>query len=210
MGHVIAAFSEEQSARLTGVTLSQLRYWSRTGFFCPELDSDVAIGRIYSFQNIVALRVLNVLRNQYGVSLPHLREVSERLAHLAEDRWTGVKLWVLNKKVVWQEPGSDQPQEVVSRQYVVPTIELEVVVADTVRDIRALNQRNDSKFGQVEKSRLVNHNQAVIAGTRIRVSAIKRFHEAGYSVEQIISEYPDLTDADVRAALDYGEVRAAA
>lgn len=209
MGNLVAAFSEEQTARLTGVTVSQLRYWASTDFFVPSFQRDTLVGRIYSFRDIVELRVLNMLRNQFLVSLPHLRDVKVKLEQLSDERWTGTRLWVLNRKVVWQEPGSDRPREVVSGQYVVPVV-LSEVMAQTQTDIRELNARSAEKLGQVERSRLVNHNDPVIAGTRIRVRAITRFHDAGYTVDQILHEYPDLTEQDVQAALEYGDQRAAA
>ncbi len=138
--NVIAAFSEDQTARLTGVTKSQLRYWDKTNFYKPSYSEEnrrIAFSRIYSFKDIVALRILNVVRNQYNVSLPHLRQVSDRLSHLEADidRWTKSTLYVLNKRVIWHEPETEMPQEVVSRQYVVPTVSLQDVVSDTKRDI---------------------------------------------------------------------------
>lgn len=210
---VIAAFSEEHAERLTGITKSQLRYWDRTGFYKPSYGEDnrrFAFSRVYSFQDIVALRVLNVLRNQYSVPLQHLRSVSDKLSHLAADRWTGTRLWVLNKRVIWQEPRTEKPQEIVSEQYVVPTLALENVVADTERDVSSLNVRDESKHGVIEQSRYVSHNAPVIAGTRILVDAIKRFAEAGYTTKQILEEYPDLTKEDIEAALAYKKPNAAA
>ena len=53
-------------------------------------------------------------------------------------------------------------------------------------------------------------NAPVIAGTRIPTAAIRRYQEAGYTVEQILAEYPDLTPHDVEAALKYEENRTAA
>lgn len=209
---LIAAFSEEHTARLTGISISQLRYWDRTAFYRPSYVEDnrrMAFSRVYSFKDIVALRVLNVLRNQYSVPLQHLREVSSKLGHLAEDRWTGVRLYVLNKHVIWIEPETELPQAIVSGQYVVPML-MEVVIADTKRDVAQLNQRESDKQGVVERSRFVSHNAPVIAGTRIPVGAIKRFSEAGYSVNQILEEYPDLTEKDVKAAIAYDDSRVAA
>ena len=209
---VSAAFSEEHTSRLTGITQRQLQYWAREDFYRPSYASAesgrAAFSRIYSFKDIVNLRVLNALRNQFGVSLQHLRDVSEKLAHLADDRWTGTKLWVVKKRVVWQEPGTARPQEVLSGQYVVPVV-LEEVIADTKNDVASLNRRDQSVIGRIEQSRYINHNDPVIAGTRIRVIAVKRFAEAGYTVAQIIKEYPDITEEDVKAALAY-DLRAAA
>jgi uncharacterized protein (DUF433 family) len=54
----------------------------------------------------------------------------------------------------------------------------------------------------------VIRNTLVISGTRIPVGAIVRLNEDGYSVDQIIEEYPDLRKEDVEAALRYGKTAA--
>jgi len=82
---VIAAFSEDQVEKLTGITKSQLRYWDKTGFYSPSFadgNRRLAFSRIYSFKDIVALRVLGALRNQHNLSLQYLRDVSSRLGPL--------------------------------------------------------------------------------------------------------------------------------
>lgn len=211
---MIAAFSEEQVERLSGVSKSQLRYWDRTNFYRPtyaEQNRRVAFSRVYTFKDIVALRVLNVLRNQCNISLQHLRDVSERLGELHDDpeRWTETRLYPLNGRVVWYERGSELPQEVASGQYVVNVV-LNDVVQQTKQAVCALHEpRDQSKIGSIERSRYIVHNAAVIGGTRIPVGAIKRFSEAGYSAQQILKEYPDLTLEDVEAALAYKETSAA-
>ena len=43
-----------------------------------------------------------------------------------------------------------------------------------------------------------------IGGTRIWVSLILDFFADGATVEEIIREYPQLTDRDIRAAIAYG------
>ena len=205
---VIAAFSEFQTERLTGITRRQLRYWDNTGFYSPsyaEENRRVAFSRIYSFKDVVALRVLGALRNQYHVSLQHLREVGVRLSHLPSDpdRWSSVRLYVYAKHVIWYEPNTRQPQEIISGQYMVH-IRLEEFVADTKEKVRDLiAPRDELKVGSVERSRYVAHNAYVIAGTRIPVNAIKRFTEAGYTVDQILQEYPDITEEDVRTAIGF-------
>ena len=62
---VIRAFSAENVSRLTGLSMSQLIDWDRIGFFRPEHASEnrrEAYSRIYSFQDVVGLRTLAVLR----------------------------------------------------------------------------------------------------------------------------------------------------
>ena len=202
---VIAAFSEEQVERLTGISKRQLRYWDRTDFFKPALANDnrrVAFSRIYSFRDVASLRVLNVLRNQYNVPLQHLRKVAEELPQMPYAKWTSTELFVLNRRVVFVEPGTDQYREILSKQYVIG-IPLGVVVSDTKRDAAKLQERDQENVGKVARARNVRHNALVIAGTRIAVETIKRFAEDGYSIGQIMQEYPTLTEADIRAALKH-------
>lgn len=208
---VIAAFDEEHAVKLTGVSQPQLRYWSRTGFFAAEFSDGPhhSFTRAYSFSDIVSLKVLNTLRNQFDVSLQQLRDVKKKLNHLGELRWIGMKLYVLNKKVIWNEPSSKRPQEIASGQFIVH-VSLDEVIAQTNKEISKLKERDEATFGKIGKSRYVNHNAAVVSGTRIRVSAVKAFAKAGYSIPRIIREYPDLTKADVEAAILYKEEKAAA
>ena len=213
MPNVIAAFSEDHVERLTGVSKGQLRYWHRTNFFSPTfagVEWEADVGRVYSFADVVALKVLNLLRNKHGVPLPHLRDVSIKLAGLAHEKWTQTTLYVVKNRVVWKNPATHNPEEVTSGQRVVETLDLGTVVTDMQRDVLSLSNRTKKQHGRVEKSRQINHNDAVIAGTRIRVRAIQRFADAGYTVQQILAEYPDLTEKDVQAAVRYGGTRAAA
>lgn len=208
---VIQAFSEDHVARLTGLTVNQIRHWDRTGFYRPSFADDnrkAAFSRIYSFRDIASLRVLAALRDK-EVSLQHLRQVSDKLSHLGEERWIKTTLYVLKKRVVFLEPGTERPREVVSGQYTF-AIKLMDVMSDVKKDIDALNRRDDTKVGKIERNRWVAHNAYVIAGTRIPVEAVKNFHKAGFSVEQIRREYPDLTPADIKAAISHSDGEAAA
>lgn len=209
---ILRAFSEDSVKHLTGLTTSQLRYWDRTGFFAPEFaepNRRLAYSRLYSFRDIVALRTLSVLRNQYSVPLQHLRKVALKLSHLGYDLWTNTTLYVLNKKVIFHEPGTDLPQEIVSGQYVIGLL-LKTIISDTTKDVEKMRRRDPEKIGKVERSRYVNHNAWVVGGTRIPTAAIKQFKEAGYTAQQIIAEYPDLTLRDISAALRHEEQESSA
>jgi DNA-binding transcriptional MerR regulator len=204
---IIAAFSEEQVERLTGLTKAQLRYWDRTGFFAPKFAEDDrrrAYSRLYSFKDIVALRAISILRNKHDVPLQHLRKVAEKLSHLKDDLWIKTKLYVLNRKVIFHEPGTNLPREVVSGQYVIGVL-LKTIVSDMQKDVQKMHRRDPAKVGRIERSRFVNHNAWVIGGTRIPTAAIRRFKEAGYTNAEILKEYPDLKPRDIAAALLHEE-----
>lgn len=116
---VIAAFTEDEVRRLTGIRLRQLRYWDRTAFFRPSLidneDGD-QVGSLYSFRDLVCLQVLNGLRNDNGVSLQHLREVKDKLAKLGADLWAKTTLYVLKKQVVFHNSETGDLEEVLTGQ----------------------------------------------------------------------------------------------
>lgn len=206
-GTVLAAFSEEDVERLTNISKGQLRYWDRTKFFAPSLADENRRwpnSRVYSFRDVVCLKILNALRNEAKVSLPHLRDVREGLLHLGDDLWAKTTLYVLNRRVVFYNPETSRKEDIVTGQGVLQ-IPLRVVSGDMKKAVRLLWARDEKTVGNVGRSRGVASSQLVIAGTRIPVRAIKAFSEAGYSIKQICKQYPTLTPEDIRAALEYGE-----
>jgi uncharacterized protein (DUF433 family) len=203
--NVVSAFTEDHAERLTGISRRQLRYWDETGFFTPSLayeDRNEAFSRLYSFRDLVSLKVLNALRNEAKVSLPHLREVKIKLAHLGDHLWAHTTLYVLNKKVIFDNPELGNREEVLSHQAVFQ-IPLRIVSKNMHGAIQAWRKREESTIGKVERHRNIAHNQVVVAGTRIPIKSIKAFADAGYTVEQIKREYPTLTEADIQAALNH-------
>jgi uncharacterized protein (DUF433 family) len=204
---VIAAFTEDQTSSLTGVSVRQLRYWDRDGFFIPSLaheDRSRRYARLYSFRDLVSLKIVNELRNEVGVKLSHLREVKVRLAHLGEDLWAKTTLYVLHKTVVFDNPETHAKEEVVSGQGVLQ-IPLTVVSGNMRDAVKALFTRDKATIGKIDKRRGRAHGQPVIAGTRIPVSSIQEFSRAGYTIESIKKEYPTLTEEDILAAIKHGE-----
>jgi DNA-binding transcriptional MerR regulator len=201
---VVAAFTEDQANRLTGVSLRQLRYWHQDGFFKPSLemqgDGEPSL-RLYSFRDLVCLKIISQLRNESRVPLSHLREVKNTLAHLGHDVWAKTTLYVLNKRVVFHNPETGEKEDAVSGQGVLQ-IPLKVVTGDMAEAVQALRRRPETSIGQIDTKRAAARNP-VIAGTRIPVRTIKDFAEAGYSVDQIVEQYPSLTPDDVRAAIAY-------
>jgi len=202
---IIGAFSEYDAARLSDLTLNQVRRWDRIGFFKPSLaeeNSRQPFSRVYSFRDLVSLRVLGQLRNKHGVPLQHLRKVSEKLHDIGDAKWTHTTLYVLGKRVVFTDPRDKMRKEVVSEQRVLD-IPLRVAITDTREAIARDNVRPDNETGSVKKQRFIMQGEAVFEGTRIPVSAVLRYLEAGYDAAAIIRAFPDLTEADVDAARTY-------
>lgn len=199
--NVVSAFTDEQAARLTGLSVAQLRNWDRTGFFVPSMAAEnrrVAYSRIYSFSDLLSLQVLKRLRKDMGVPLQHLRKVKKKLAELADARWSSTTLYVLNKRVVFHDEEDDEFYEPVTSQRVFK-IPLQVVRSDMRSSVETYWKRSPGSAGQITKRKTIAHNASVIAETRVPVRAVRDFLEAGYGVEEILAEYPTLTKEDVEA-----------
>jgi len=209
--NVVRAFSAEHVVRLTGLTNAQLGYWDKTGFFKPQYAGDnrrSSYSRVYSFKDVVGLRTLSIMKSQHGVSLPHLRDVARDLSSYSKTPWSDIQLKVWNRKVHFDEPETGKTRGVVDRQYLLlPIIS---VIQDVRRDAERLMQREPSQIGKFEKHRNVAHNALVIAGTRVPVSTILAFVEEGYSIAEILREYPSLTGVDIEAVIQYGKAGLAA
>jgi len=201
---IIRAFSAEHASRLTQVSPKQLADWDRDGFFPPEHASEdrgEALSRIYSFQDIVGLRTLAILRKKYKVPYSHLKEVAPELEKHAIRPWSEITLYVLKKRVYFAEPEIGKIRGVKDNQYAL--FPLESVAEEMRAAVEKLRLRSENSVGHLQRRRNVAHNSWVISGTRILVRSIKEYAAAGYSIAEIIREFPSLTEPDVEAALKH-------
>lgn len=209
----LAAFTAEHVCRLTGLSARQLRYWDQTEFFSPTLldgHRRRAFGRIYSFRDLVGLRTIGILRKSHKIPLQELRRVGEWLHVRHETPWSSLRFALQGRTVVFHDPASNSIVEPRGAGQKVLPIALEPI-ANEMRDAAArLRDRQAEQLGQIARNRYVVHNAWVIAGTRIPSSAVWNFHQAGYSNDAIIREYPRLTPADVVAAIEFERKRQSA
>ena len=70
---IIAAFTRDQAARLTGVSQRQLRLWDAKGFFAPSLKLEGgALASLYSFRDLLCLKVIHAIRNEAKIPFAEL------------------------------------------------------------------------------------------------------------------------------------------
>jgi uncharacterized protein (DUF433 family) len=209
----IAAFTAEHVCRLTGLSPHQVRYWDKTGFFSPTLLDDFkrrAFGRIYSFRDVVGLRTIAILRNQHRIPLQELRRVGAWLYAKHNEPWASLRFALQGRQVVFFDPETDVAIEPRGAGQEVLSIALEPIANEMRVAAARLRERTSEQQGQVVRNRYVVHNAWVIAGTRIPTAAIWNYHKAGYSSQQIIQEYPRLSEADVEAAISFERRRESA
>ena len=63
--------------------------------------------------------------------------------------------------------------------------------------------RDPNDIGKIRPTPGVMGGVPVIAGTRIAPEFVWSFHEAGYTTEQIIEQYPHLHPEDIAVAIQY-------
>ena len=203
---IIAAFTREQAARLTGVSQRQLRLWDARGFFAPSLKLEGgALASLYSFRDLLCLKVIHAIRNEAKIPFAELLKTKQRLVHLGDHLWARTTLYILGKRVDFDDPETGGRQEASSGQGVLQ-IPLRVVTGTMEDAVRAMRERKPALIGTIDRKRSVAQNQPVIAGTRIPVRSLQAFAKAGYSVAQINAQYPGITERDIEAALNYKDV----
>lgn len=205
MATVIRAFNALHVCRLTGLSLRQLSYWDNTEFFAPFYASEnrrSPFSRVYSFEDLVGLRVIAILRNERKVPLQKLRGIAEELAKYHSRPWSGLVLYVVGKEVFFKEPETDVVRKVEHPQSIF-AIALDAITTDMRSRAEALRQREAGQIGHVERHRNIVHNAWAIAGTRIPTKTVWRYYQAGYDSAAIIKDYPQLTTADVSAAISH-------
>jgi uncharacterized protein (DUF433 family) len=207
----VAAFNVDQVIALTGLSARQLAYWDRIGFFPPRYYERSPSGRttrLYTFRDLVGLRVLAMLRNTYHVPLQELRKAHGYLIEHYDDPWSEITFYVLGRSVFFDDPRSG-----VRREGARPgqTVFAEIPMVRIERDIRAaanrLRDRTQDEIGKIAQYRSVMSHAPVLAGTRIPTSAVWNFHQAGYDTAAILKQYPSLTPDDVAAAISFEEQR---
>lgn len=194
-------FSQQQVLDLTGLKIGRLRDWSKD-IFPPEYRVDRR--PVYSFRDVVGLRLCKTLRDE-GVSMQEIRRVDPYLRRYKDSPWASLRIYRLGKTIYVRNPitGEIESTKQPGQRGFDQIIKLAEVVAFITRSVRGLRRRSSKAFGQITRSRSVMSNAPVIAGTRIRVVAIKELIEAGMNVSEIQRRFPALTPADVRAARNY-------
>lgn len=203
---VLLAFTLEHASRVTRIPEHRIRYWDNTGVLNPSLareSSGAAYGRIYSFRDLVGLRTIAELRDRFNVSLQCLRAIGERLRIHSDTPWSELRFYVSGKHLFFRDPETRLMLSAINpgQAALVEGLDLVAVAHDTERRASELLQRPESQHGRIVSNRYVFGNQPVIEGTRIPTRAIWEFHEAGYSTDQILDEYPRLTVTDVEQAI---------
>lgn len=205
----ILAFTADQIHRLTGLSRRQIRYWATTGFFSPSQADQPRrpYGRVYSFQDLVWLRTIALLNRVHGVPLQRLRKVKEWLDQHPYETWGTLRFYLAGQDLIFEDRELQVFLSSRDLHQTLMAIDMKRIIREAEIDAAELTHRDPDEIGRITQHRHISHNQPVIAGTRVRAEAVWKFHQAGYSTDAIIEQYPRLTQEDVEAAIEFVDKR---
>ncbi len=203
-------FTVEQVVALTGLSKWRLSHWSAIDFFKPEVsERDGRHVALYSFRDVVGLRVLAILRDEHRVSLGALQQVGEWLQDRYEQPWSTLRFFVAGREVFFRDPSTDTTISATSIGQTAIPIELEPIAERMRASVSKMRARTKETRGKIEQQRGVVGHAPKIAGTRVPTAAIWSYFEAGRTPRAILREYPELSIADINAAIAYEKDRRA-
>jgi DNA-binding transcriptional MerR regulator len=198
--HEQRAFTTEKVRTLTSLSARQLQYWDEQGFLSPRLRHGQGKGRrrLYDFRDLVSLRVAADLRHA-GISLQLIRKAVEHLRGLDYAQpLSELRFWTWDGRLYFSEAGTVRE----ARQPAQTIAEVLVPLGEIVRDLeRGISLLDKRRHGEIEKRRGALGSKPLVAGTRIPVESIQRLRSDGADDVEIRRLYPDLSTADVHAAL---------
>jgi uncharacterized protein (DUF433 family) len=195
----LVVLPDDRAARLAGVSMRRLHYWQNVGLVQPSISRQVGPRRtvhLFEFTDLLQLLVVAELRDR--LPLQHIRRVVEHLRVRGyKEPLRQLVFATVGKELYFQHPdgtweGELAPDQVVFHQ----VIELEPLR----RRIDRARHRSEDRAGQVERVRGRLGSKEVFAGTRIPVATVQAYLQSGFSEAEVLSEYPDLTPADVEIA----------
>ena len=197
----LLAFPDGQAARLAGITPRQLDYWASTGLVIPSIERRLSPRnrvRLYGFGDVIDLMTVSELLRR-GRTLQQVRAVLEHLRRRGYDAPLRQLRYATagRQDVFFQHPDGSWEGGRVPDQTVIPEfIDLEFLRGRLAASLT----RPAEAGGHVERKRRRLGNKQVFAGTRIPVATVRNYLSHGYSIDQILEAFPDLTPDDVETA----------
>ena len=144
MSMSVAGFGSTVALKLAGVTYRQLDHWARTGLIGSSIRKAAGHGsrRVYSFEDLVALRVVARLL-EAGVSLQAVRRAVEYLKQHTERPLSTLALAAKGNRVFVLTGNPAKIIEATAQGQVVIAIDVEPIVKDLRAHVTELSAARD-------------------------------------------------------------------
>ncbi len=194
-------YDTHRAAALSGVPVTTLHYWVRTGLYTPSI-SPAPRTRLWSWADLLALRAIDWFRKSDDarakarvVEIRHALAELERAGYSREDLSHILAVSADDGRLYLQLPGktvrAQRGQQVAMGQVL-------YLVAPYRNGPDLLQPR---PLLRIIPGKL--HGEPHIVGTRIPSLTIGALGQAGYTLEQIQGMYPDAPAAALSEAIDF-------
>lgn len=191
-------YSLNIATQIGRISRGQATSWAKNGTFIPSIlywTESRPYSYLYSFSDLVALRVISILRDQYGVSLANAFTAADYIRDTPDMPWSEMQIRVSENQVDLSSQNTNSGI----------LIELAQIAKDVQEEADKLWRRSPDDYGKVERKRNVMHGALVVKGTRIPVSTVVALVNAGWDIDQIRRGYPTLQPEDIRGVMQYVE-----
>ena len=192
-------FTADQAAEIALLSKRQISEWHKRGFFIPDLSfqDNYPQNRIYSFKNVVGLKIIFKLKAEFKVHFEELKKASGWLRERELNYWADQSIYVIKKQIHFETSGSIE-----NTDGQMAFIDLVDAISDVANKIRQIGERQEEDYGVIARNKFVMGNESVFSKTRIPVRVVIGFLEAGADIAAILSQYPVLRPKDIEAARD--------
>lgn len=191
-------YSLDIATQIGRISRGQATRWAKNGTFVPSIlywTKSRPYSYLYSFSDLVALRVISMLRSEYDVPLPKAFAAAHHIRATPNIPWSKMRFWVWENQVLLANPNNQ----------VGTLIELEPIAASVHDEADELWSRSPDDYGKVERNRNIMHGALVVKGTRIPVSTVVALVDAGWDIDRIRRGYPTLQPEDIHGVIQYIE-----
>jgi uncharacterized protein (DUF433 family) len=191
-------FSSSLAETIGNISRRQAIDWARDGMLVPSklyAHDERPYVFFYSFHDLVALRLIWMLRHRFGLSLRSALTAADYVRANSESPWSDLQFWVFDKRVWLSKPESDSAV----------LVEVAPVAEQVKAEADKLWYRGSDDYGKIEFRRDVLGGTLVVKGTRISVATVANLLGAGWDIDQIRRGYPTLQPEDILGVMRYVE-----
>lgn len=204
-------YEAKRAAALSGVPLSTVYSWARTGLVVPSVSQDRP--KLWSYADLMGLRIVHWLRHPKGSEAqdPPGSTMSEVRRALQRIEQAGLDLWHPAGEDVDKSPLRVDRRGRIYITVLDGTVDAHgqgVLDPDSL-DLLGVFQVDGGRGPDLrvprDRLRIVPGKVAGephVGGTRVTTPALAALHARGYPVEMIVELYPDLAHEAVDEAID--------
>lgn len=208
----VLVFTRSRAVALTGLSQRQLDYWRKTDLLEPSTSKQLSPYRsvhLYDFADMLELLTIAEL-HRHEVPTRRIRSIVDRMRARGYERpLTEIKYGVAERPARQEgkkrrrkllvmltfADGTTEGDDTPGQMVVEGAVDIQSIRARLIRS----TQRIDEEVGRVEKRRGALGSKELFAGTRIPVTAVRRYLADGAGVEEILEAFPALRTEDVEA-----------